>query len=249
MTDFIKDTILISEKIDINIPQMPLESLEAVILPYYMDPTSLELMVILKRSIMPGSYARTGKKMGISAITFSLPEDKPLSIEEVWEKLNLPAAMQNAIPFGSIMLDPLNTTKTFEMVVIQTEPFEFLDKSRGIILQEKGKFEIGAVKFSDIISGINSNVFTDMKTRLILNELYILAVEESNKKQDTNNMMSGNPDLIGGGSNLPSGFGNNKPDDVIKTSYIPDEVIAENAKKDFGSIYSNVKPNSGFKSI
>lgn len=247
MSEFIKDTILIGEKLNVQLREVEQTSLRAVILPYYIDPDTMDLVVVLKRSIMSGGYLRNGRKMGITAITIDLPEDKPITIEEAYASLNLGAKFQSAIPFGSVMISPENSTETYELVLVQTEPFTFLDKQRGIIKQEKGKYEIGAVKFSEIVEGIQNQIVNDIKTRLILNELYILAIEEGNKSANNNNG-NHNTGIIGGGENLPPGFGGDNYD-TVKTSPIPDDVIAKNSQMDFGAMYAKASTSGDFKTI
>ncbi len=236
MSDFIKDTILIDEKLNLTMPTIGDSSLKAVMLPYYVDSNSMDLMVVMMRSLSPGGFKRTGKKMGITALTITLPEDKQITVEEAYDMLQLPAKLQRAIPFGSVMTDPMNSDETFELVLIEIDPVSLLDKKRGIVYQEKGKFEIGAIRFSDILEGINNQLIVDMKTRLILNELYIMAMEQNNRERQEN------IGAVGGGSNLPPGFGEQK--DTVKTADIPDEVIAQNSQKDFGAIYSKASATS-----
>ena len=248
MSDFIKDTLLIDDQLPVPTGIAP-SVLKAVILPYYMDPDSLDLTVVVKRSLLPGGFARTGRKMGISALTVELPEDTPITLDQAYASLNLTAKMQNAIPFGSVMPSPESSSEAFELVLVHTEPFEFLDKKRGIIHQEKGKYEIGAVKFAELIEGISGHIISDMKTRLILNELYILAIEESMKQQQgtPGNQTVGRSDMVGGGSNLPPGFGDQT--DTVKTSTIPDDIIAKNSQTDFGAMYARASTNGDFKTI
>jgi|SaaInlStandDraft_4_1057021.scaffolds.fasta_scaffold45990_2 hypothetical protein len=245
MSNFVKDTLMIDEKIDIKVKEVKGDKLQAVILPYFVDPDSNELTVVLKRTVFPGAYARTGKKMGLVALTVDLNEDEPLTIEQVWKDLNLSAAMQDAIPFGGVMPYPETSNMAYELILIQTEPFDLIDNERGLIYQEKGKYEIGIVKFGEIVEGIQSNLIQDLKTRLILNELYVLALEESTKSQDPNHMNAGNENMIGGGNNLPTGYG--EQDNTMKTSDIPDEILDENAQMDYGSIYAKSDASSGFK--
>lgn len=246
-SNFIRDTKLIDEKISIPLTEVEGEMLQAAFLPYYVDPDSLKLTVVLKRSLLPGSYARTGRKMGLSAITVEVPEDVPLTVEQAYEKTNVKASIQNIIPFGSVMPRPQKSNMAYEMVLVQIEPVELIDVDRGLIYQEKGAFEIGIVTFDELLSAIQDNLIQDLITRMMLSELYILALEESNKMQNTNNMMVGNQNLIGGGSNLPEGFGDQS--EHVKTSDIPDEIIAENSKMDFGSIYSKASSSNGFTTI
>lgn len=240
MTDFIKDTILIDEKLNLEMPEVEQTPLTAVILPFYIDPNSMDLMVVMKRSLMPGSYKRTGRRMGITALTTVLPEDQHISPEQAFKSLNLPAEMQEALPYGNIMLNPTSTNESFEMLLVQIDPIAMLDKKRGIVYQEKGKFEIGVIKFSDVIQGIANQLIVDMKTRLILTELYILAIEQAGTTPNQRPLTD--QEQIGSGANLPAGFGEQKG--TVKTSDIPDEVIAQNAQKDFGAIYSRAVPSA-----
>ncbi len=192
MSSFIKDTKLIDEKIKlVDREELIKGELQVVFLPYYVDPKSLKLMTVLKREIAYGGYVRTGRKMSISALTTILPTDKPITLEEAFNKLNLQTSIQNAIPFGSVMLDPINSTEAFELVLVQVEPISPMDQKTGIISQVKGQYEIGLVPFDDILDAIQSNLIQDLKTRMILSELYIMALEESNKVVDNN------PGIIG----------------------------------------------------
>jgi len=250
MSKFIKDTIEIDKKIKVEINAVKHDPLQAVILPFYFDPDSgNDLTVVLKRSIMPGSYARTDRKMGLSALTVDLPEDSKIGFEEVFNSLGLESQIQNAIPLGSVMPLPYTSTLCYELVLVHIEPVIHLDKQRGIVLQKKGEYEIGTMKFSDLVHAIRDRFVQDLKTKLILNELYILSVEESVKQMQNNqqgNHMIGNKDMIGGG-NLPAGFDNQT--DTMPTSTIPDEVIAANSKKDYGAMYSIAKPTDNFSTV
>lgn len=251
-TTFIKDTIEINNNMTLSIPEPELKDdlLQAVLLPYYMDPDTSEIMVVLKREIMPGAYAIKGKKIGVSALTVDLPKETPLTIEQTFEKINvyLNTKMNNPIPFGSVMPLPKRSNMMYEMVLLHVEPMEMIDYGRGIIYQKKGEFEIGVSAFSDVIEAIENDLLEDMKTRLMLSELYILALQESENNPNPNQMMSGNDEMIGGGNNLSQ---NSIIDanQTMKTSEIPDEIIQENAKKDYGSIYSRTDINEGFKTI
>ena len=86
-----------------------------------------------------------------------------------------------------------------------------------------------------------------------MNELYIMALEESAKQKDGNSEQmtgvgnSASNNMIGGGQNLPDGFGNQV--ETMATSTIPDEVLEENSRQDYGAMYSQVKPDGGFKTI
>ena len=242
-SSFVDDTILIESGLDFEINTVKKEQLKAAFLPYYIDPESLELKVVLKRSILPGQFTASGKKMGLTALTVDLPMNEQITIEQAFEKLNLNTKVVNPIPFGSVMPDVENSSIAYELVVVNVEPLNLIDSERGIFHQEKGVYEIGVAEFRDIVEGIKNGIIQDMKTRLLLNELYILAIEESRQNQDPNNMMTGNPDLIGGGLNLPAGYGSQS--ETVKTSNIPDEVIEQNSKMDFGSIYSKVTPTQG----
>jgi hypothetical protein len=56
-----------------------------------------------------------------------------------------------------------------------------IDVDRGLIYQEKGAFEIGIVSFDELLSAIQDNLIQDLITRMMLSELYILALEESRR--------------------------------------------------------------------
>jgi len=243
MSNFIKDTIEIGEKLNITLPTVKGEMLKATFLPYFIDSYSSELMVVLKRMIMPGAYARTGKKMGLTALTIELPENDPLTIEQAFALLELKTNIAQAIPFGSVMPHPNTTNEAYELILVNIEPLELIDEERGIYYQKKGEYEIGVAGFKDIIDGIQHNIIQDMKTKLLLNELYIMALEESSKSTNPNNMNAGNSNLIGGGSNLPNNFG--EQSHSMKTSDIADEVIEQNSQMDYGSIYSKAYTSSG----
>lgn len=241
---FIEDIKEIDEKLNFSIENYTLNEgpLVAAFVPYYVHPTSLELMVVLKREIHAGSFVRTNRKMGISTLEVELPIDKPLTIEEAFNLLDLPANIQNSTPFGSVMTDPKNSTKAIEMVAVQIDPPAFLDASRGIIKQEPGKFEIGAIGFDSLLGAIQENFIQDITTRMILSELYIMAIEEA-KKQEQNNDFSGGHagDIIGGGNNHPSSFyekAEQTEKSTPKTSGVADDVLQQNQQKDFGAIYS-----------
>jgi len=246
-SNFVNDTVLIDEKLNIHIEELKREMLQAVFLPYFTDPESLELRVVLKRSIMPGAFNVVGRKLGLSALTVELPTDNPITIDQAFDLLNLDTRIENAIPFGSVMPLPYTSTIMYEMVLVHIEPLQLIDEERGIYYQEKGKFEIGVLDFKDIIAGIHNNIVQDLKTRLLLNELYIMALEESAKNRDPNQMMVGNKDIIGGGSNLPNGYGQKA--DTMKTSLIPNEIIEQNSQKDFGAIYAKKSTEKSFKTI
>ena len=247
MTSFVKDTLLIAESMQSVIPKPTLSGnvLQAVFLPYYMDPKSSDIMVIMKREIVPGSFSRNGRKMGISALTVELPMDEPLTIDQAFESINkyLNVTLQEGIPYGSVMPQPVNSDMGFELILAHVEPVTMIDEKRGIVYQEKGKFEIGVVPFSDVIEAIQQGLLEDMKTRLILSELYILALNESNKEQNEGTMMSGNPDLIGGGNNISPDM-DIEQSETMRTGNIPDDVLEKNSQTDFGSIYANTTPST-----
>lgn len=242
MSNFIEDTKQLDEKIQIDVPDVKGDKLlTATFLPYYVDPKSNELMVVLKRSVLPASYAFTGRKMGLTCLSTKLPMDNPLTIEEAFNALEIPANLQDSIPFGSIMPDPINTPVATEMVLAHIDPPELLSETNGIIYQKKGEYEVGAVSFDTILGAIQENFIQDAVTRLILSELYIMAVEEAQKQeanpQDQYNSMS-QEGIIGAGENFPQAAQDNLETETVKTSDIPDEVIEQNMQMDFGAIYS-----------
>lgn len=245
---FANDTILIGEKLEIPLDEtnLKVESLNAVFLPYYLSPISSELSVVLKRSIMPGQFFRTGSKMGLSALEVELPMDNPITIEQAFELLELNTNIVNAIPFGCVMPDPTNSTKAYELVLVNIEPLTLKHESSGIFFQKEGEYEIGVSEFRALLPAIQHNAVTDLKTRILLNELYIMALEEATiLKQDN----TSNSNVIGGGYNHPSEFENsNDFNDVMKTGNITDEIIKQQSRLDQGAMYA-VKSANTFKSI
>ncbi len=241
MSNFIADTKEIDSKIKLDLEnKTPQSALTAAFLPYYVDPKSMKLIVLLKREVLPGAYVRTGRKMGLTVLTTTLPEGEPITIEEAFTQLNIPAALQDTIPFGSVMADPKNSDNATELILAQIEPVEFLDENRGIVFQKKGEFEIGAVEFDSLLEAIQENFMQDMTTRFMLSELYIMAVEEANKQGESGDSMfeaGGNAGgVIGGGEE----YGKiNHTTETETTEEIPDDLLAQNADMSFGAMYKN----------
>jgi len=241
MSSFLADTKEIDENIDIKTAELPMTMLKAGFLPYYVDPTTMGLTVVLKRSILPGAASRTGRKMGLTCLTTELPEDNPLTIEEVFNTLNVNATLQDSIPFGSIMLNPIATTDSVELVLAHIDPPLLLDEARGIISQAPGEYEIGIVGFDEILTAIQENFIQDTTTRLMLSELYILAMEEANNQEQNPEGLYESKSaegVIGAGEQYPQAAQSSVGKDLENTSDIPNSIIEENSQMDFGAIYS-----------
>lgn len=244
MSNFITDTKDIDAKIKLDLEQTtPTAPLVAAFLPYYVDPKSMKLMVLLKREVLKGGFVRTGRKMGITCLTTILPEGSPITIEEAFKTLNVPATVQDTIPFGSVMLDPKNSDSATELVLAQIEPVEFLDEGRGIVFQQKGEYEIGAIEFDALLEAVQENFIQDITTRFMLSELYIMAMEEANKQGEGGNSMfeqGGNTGGIVGGEENPEQYGKiDFTDDTEVTEEIPEDILAQNADMNFGAMYKN----------
>ena len=245
---FIEDIKEIDEKLNYDSSKFDIQQgkLYVSFMPYYVDPDTMSLTVVLKREIQPGSFIRTGKKMGLSTLNVELPIDNPLTIEEAFKKLDIDVNIQNAIPFGSVMLAPTESDQTIEMVLVQIDPPTFLDEKRQIIKQEPEKYEIGTVPFDALLAAIHDNFLQDITTRMMLSELYILAMEEANNQQyqngaDFSEASQNNNSLIGGGSNHTTEFYENAQDENLpRTSNINEELLKQNSQKDFGAIYQNL---------
>lgn len=240
MSKFITDTKDIDSKIKIDLEAQTQTPLNAAFLPYYVDPKSMKLTVLLKREILKGGYARTGRKMGITCMSTTLPDGDPITIEEAYNQLEIPAQLQDTIPFGSIMLDPKKTDVATELVLAQIEPVELLDENRGIVFQKKGEYEIGAIEFDALLEAVQENFIQDITTRFMLSELYIMAVEEANKQGENNESMfdqGGNSGgIVGGGEQ----YGKiDHTTETEKTEEIPDDLLAQNADMNFGAMYKN----------
>jgi len=236
-SSFASDTVLIGKGIEKEFTEndVAIDSLHAVFLPYYISPISNELTVVLKRTVTPGQYFRTGNKVGLTALTVELPMETPLTIEQAFEKLELNTEIVNPIPFGCVMPDPINSMLAYEIVLVNIEPLKLLDTATGIFKQVPNEYEIGVVEFREIIGAIQENTVTDLKTRFILSELYLMALEESQLNAGQS---------IGSGQNLPAGFGSQEG--TMKTGNISDEVIKEKSKLDQGSIYAKIDTNATF---
>jgi len=253
VSPFIEDIKEIDSKINYNpdIYNVRDEALYASFMPYYVDPDDMGLTIILKREIQPGAEQRTGRKMGLSVLNVELPTDKPLTIEEAFEKLDSGLVIQNATPFGSVMTDPVKSNYAVEMVLVQVEPPEFLDEKRKIIKQDPGNYEVGAIPFDAMLGAIHDNFLQDMTTRMMLSELYIMVIEEAQQQAQGQNpadfsqaaQSGSNQGVIGGGANHTQDFYDNADDPensgLSKTSNIDDDLLKQNQQKDFGAIYSS----------
>jgi len=246
---FINDMKEIDDKINFDPAKYPVrdEPLMVAFMPYYVDPDSMGLTVLLKRELHPGSFHRTGRKMGLSTINIELPMDKQVTIEEAFKQTGLDVNVQNATPFGSVMTTPKDSVHAIEMVLVHVDPPEPIDEARCIVKQVPNEYEIGTIPFDEMLGTIQDNFLQDITTRLMLSELYIMAVEEANNQQGGMDQSqfsqnSNGGSIIGGGGNHPQEFYDNvespEPDDMPKTSAVADEVLAQNAQKDFGAIYS-----------
>lgn len=244
---FINDIKEIDEKIQLNESNFNIseDPLVVAFMPYYVNPNDNVLTVVLKREVQFGAYLRSGKKMGLSTINVELPMENPITIEEAWNKLGLDVNIQNATPFGSVMTSPTTSTYGVEMVLVHVDPPKFLDEKRQIIKQVKGEYEIGSIPFDQMLGAIQDNFLQDMTTRLMLSELYIMAMEEANQQaqgmgsdQFSAATNDGNG-LVGGGANHASEFYENVEDDNMpKTSNLDDGMLNQNKQKDFGAIYA-----------
>jgi len=224
MSNFIKEMIELDDKIKLDrIEKVEHEDLKVAFLPYYVDPETMKLTVVLKREILSGAYHKTGKKLGITALSTILPSDKNLTIEEAFNKLDLPATLQNSIPIGGVMTNPKNSTEAYEIVLVQIDPIELLDETRGIVKQVKGEYEIGVVNFDELLEAIHENYIQDIIVRFMLGELYILAMEEANKSNENieQNSLENEYSSIG--------------DEELKSDNKNDNI---NTQTDYGKLYS-----------
>lgn len=245
---FIDDIKEIDEKLNFDESKYEVidDPLMVAFLPYYVDPKTMDLMVVLKREIQAGAFKLTGRKMGLSTINVILPTDKQITIEEAFALTGLEANVQNPTPFGSIMTNPQNSTRAFEMVLLQIDPPALIDEARCIVKQVPNEYEIGIIPFDSMLGAIQDNFLQDITTRLMLSELYIMAMEEAKNQgagmdqaQFSENSNGGN--MIGGGGNHPNEFYENAEapqEDMPKTSQVSDEILHQNSQKDFGAIYA-----------
>ena len=247
MSSFLKDTIELNKELTVTTDSVEAKPLKALFLPYFIHPDTMKLMVVIKRMPLPGAVLRADLGMGFTALETLLPEDGTnQTVEEAFTELGLPCTIQNPIPTGNVMLNPMNSTEAYELVVAQIDPPETLDDPSGVIKQVKGEYEVGLMEFDDLLAAIHQNLVLDMKTRLIVSELYILVADEQAQQmagqgQDMSNgtIGGGNNGLVGGGMNRPGEA--DGVEDAIVTGDIPDEILEQNAQTDFGAIYSTKK--------
>lgn len=240
MSNFIIDTKEIDSKISIkDTSHIKQEPLMAAFMPHYVDPKSMKLMILVKREVLPGAYLRTNIKIGITCLSTPLPSGEPITIEEAFGNLNIPATLQDTIPLGRVMIDPKKSSATTELVLAQINPVELLDESRGIVYQEKGQYEIGAVEFDALLKAVQDNFIQDITIRFMLNELYILAVEEGNKQGKDGNSSFEKGGNAGGIVGAEEYGKINHTNDTEQTDNIPDDILTENADMEFGAMYKN----------
>jgi len=233
MNSFIENMKKVDEEVILPENTEVIEApLTAIFLPYYVDPNSLQLMVLLQSSTMPGAYTRTGRKLGLSCISLELPEDEQITVEDAFTKFNIKANIQNAIPFGSIMKFPKTSRDANEMVLVHIDPPEITAGME--VKADNIDGVLGAISFDELLGVIKENFVQDVGTRLILSELYIMAMEEATKSETSEEQF--------GSQNQNAYAGLLSPDEnqssVSKTSDISDEIIKTNSQNDFGSIYS-----------
>jgi len=241
MSSFLSDTEVINSNLNLEPSNIEMTVLKAAFLPYYVDPVSMRLTVVLKRSILKGMAARTDIKMGLTALKIELPEETPLTIEEAYDTLHINATLQDPIPFGSVMPNPENSTETIEMVLAHIDPPQLLDESRGILFQKEGEYEIGIVAFDELLEAIQKGFIQDVITRMMLSELYILAIDEAqNQEQNPQQMYESKSSegVIGAGNNYPNTTTPISENDLPSTTDIPEEILEQNQQMDFGAIYA-----------
>lgn len=219
MSTFLRDTFEINKRLKNDIrPDIIKRPLTGYFLPFYIAQNGGDIMVVLKREIMYGGQISNNEmKLGLSTISFELPIDNKITLEDVLVMSHLDTSLVNSISVGSAELRPHYESAPIELMLIEIEPPVFKDERAGIIYQEIGSYEIGALKFNDILPAINAGLIQDLVTRLILNELYLV-------------VQSGNS------GNLNE-FSEPERSNTVTTSDIPDDVIASNTQMDYGSIY------------
>ena len=207
---------------------------KVAMLPYYVDQNTNELMVVVKREILQAAKVVRGNGFGITSLKESIDPSSKIDINDVFAKTNVSAKVQGAYPFGNIMLDPKNSNESIDMVVLQIDQPTFLDANKGIIYQEMGQYEIGALSFYEAMQAINEDFVMDATTRMLFSELFIMVLEEERKQSDNGNDVYGAQGNISQFTNQPSS----------NTMY-DEEVLAQNQQTDFGKIYEMPMNDSG----
>ena len=242
MNTFLEDTIEIDKNINITPGNIKNEGLKAAILPYYIEPNSMEIVVLLKRQVTPGTVPYD-KKMSILHLETDLPMETPLTPTEAFEKLGIDADIVDTIPFGNVMPNPFNSDKAYEMLLVHISPPVYMNDTKGIIKKvsnENEKYEVGGISFTKLVEAVNAGLINDAVTRLLLNEFYIFMVEQSKNEENQNITTGEGNNYIG--TNAPNNISNNiNTNDLPKTTDIPDEILEMNQQMDFGKIYSKDK--------
>jgi hypothetical protein len=233
---FLETTKMLNEKLIIDEKKLKRDefdnkSVNAKILPYYIDPKTLELKIIVKRELVESGYLALDRKVALNAIDIELPIDKKLTIEEVFGLLNIEADVQQAIPVGSLMPFPKKTTDVFEMILLHISPPAFKDEKNNIVcINDKERYELGVLNFNETMDAIENNLIIDLSVRLLLNELYILATEYS---ENDNINQEGAIGVYDETENKETFF-KEITKNSVKTTDIPDEIIEKNKQTDFG---------------
>ena len=193
--------------LELNTNNVKREGIYGCFLPYYVDPVSMELKVILKKIVALGSYTRTGNSYAYVIPKLRLPEDKNITIEDAFKQIDIGAEFNNSFLTGSVMPDIENSDKVYEMVLVQVTPPKKLNE------------EFGDIPFDELLGAIQQGLIQDLPTRMLLSELYIMALEENRAAaQEEPKEVSDAP--------------------LAKTTDIAEEVIEQNKQTDFGKIYS-----------
>jgi len=151
-------------------------------------------------------------------ITYNLPTDKQLSIEELFSFLPIKAEMLNAFPVGSLFNEPCKSSKHYEFVLMEITPPEFQDSYNKIVYEDENKI-IGVLSFNEILEMIMKGQIYDISFKYLMLELYMafqnMAMQE----------------------NLSQG--NEVEQNNIRTSDVSNEYIEKNSQKDFAKIFLN----------
>ena len=190
----------------------------AKIAPFYIDSNTMQFYVLVEIKFLKGVYEKVNIPYNLVPITYNLPTDKQLSIEELFSFLPIKAEMLNAFPVGSLFNEPCKSSKHYEFVLMEITPPEFQDSYNKIVYEDENKI-IGVLSFNEILEMIMKGQIYDISFKYLMLELYMafqnMAMQE----------------------NLSQG--NEVEQNNIRTSDVSNEYIEKNSQKDFAKIFLN----------
>jgi len=155
-------------------------------LPFYIDSNTMELKVILKHDISPGAIKRLGYNVCLKTLELELPEDKKYeTIQEAVKDLDPSFELKNEYALGSLLQCTDSSDRLIENILIEiSEP-------------EGQRDEYYYIPFNEIPLLFQYGYIHDINSKILLNELYIITLEQSitNQQETISNDENTNTDF------------------------------------------------------